>query len=204
MLEHLSIKNIALISNLDIDLSSGFNVLTGETGAGKSIIIDAVNLVLGERADRELIKSGQEKATVEAIFTTPKSGPLFELLKKKDLYDEDTLVLFRQINVHNKNVCRINGIMVPLSLLREASDNLVDVHGQHQHQSLLNQKKHLAFLDAFSREAIKQPLEEVRALYGQYEKVLASLKKKYAGLNAEQRLDIINFQLEEIKERKYS
>ena len=199
MLEHLSIKNIALITNLELDLSTGLNVLTGETGAGKSIIIDAVNLVLGERADRDLIKSGQEKATVEAAFTSPKSGLLYNLLLENELYDEDGLVLFRQINEHNKNVCRINGVMVSLSLLREVSDYLVDVHGQHQHQSLLDQKKHLTFLDAFSRDLIKQPLEEVRALSEHYEKVLAGLKKKYAGLNAEQRLDVINFQLEEIK-----
>ncbi|MHB1315580.1 MAG: DNA repair protein RecN [Christensenellales bacterium] len=203
MLEHLLIRNIALIANLEIDLSPGLNVLTGETGAGKSIIIDAVNLALGERADRELIKSGEEKATVEAVFTPPKAGPLFDLLVENGLYDDGALVLFRQINEHNKNICRINGTMVPLALLREISDSLVDVHGQHQHQSLLDPKKHLAFLDAFSRDAIKQPLGEVRLYFEQYEKVLAGLKKKFGGYNAEQRLDMINFQIDEIKKASF-
>ena len=199
MLKHLTIKNIALIANLEIELSKGLNVLTGETGAGKSIIIDAVNLALGERADRELIKSGEDKATVEAVFTPPRDGVLVELLKENGLYDDDALVLFRQINEHNKNICRINGTMVSLSLLREVSDSLVDVHGQHQHQSLLDAKKHLAYLDAFARDTIRQPLDEVNSIYEKYEQVITGLRKKFGGVNAQQRLDIISFQIDEIK-----
>ena len=152
MLSRLKIKNIALIDELEISLSAGSWCAFGETGAGKSIIVDSVNLALGERADRELIRSGQDKAVVEAWFEDIPFETLKIMEEQKIDADDGTIVLSRELSAAGKNVCRINGVLVTLGVLKQTSDLLVDIHGQHEHQSLLNEKNHIGMLDAFGKK----------------------------------------------------
>ena len=151
MLKQVSIHNIALIDQQLIEFFSGFSVLTGETGAGKSIIIEALNFVLGERASRELVKSGEEKASVEATFALQAGEPVFEVLAEQGIdSEENELTLYREFSLSGKNVCRANGTLINASVLKLIGDALVDIHGQHAHQSLLDEKKHIGLLDRFA------------------------------------------------------
>ncbi len=197
MLSRLVIKNIALITELELTLSGGMNVLSGETGAGKSIIVDAVNLVLGERADREMIRNGAEKAVVEAWFTGAHS--VDDLLEEQQIEPEEELVISREISISGKNVCRINGALVTLAALKTISDRLVDIHGQHEHQSLLSEKNHMAMLDGFDPR-IAEAAMEVASAYGEYVAVQARLKTLLAGDDRERRIDILNYQISEIRQ----
>ena len=203
MLSHLHIKNIALIDELDIDFTSGLNVMTGETGAGKSIIVDSMNLVLGERADRDLIKSGEENAWVEAVFDIQKTG-LKTILAEYGLDGgEDTLVFSRELSSTGKNICRINGRLTTLGVMKEISDRLVDLHGQHEHQSLLDEKNHLSFLDKYAGDEVKALKEQTALVYGEYRAVV----KRLHGITGKEgerdrQLDILKFQMNEIKNAK--
>ena len=150
MLRHLTISNIALIDKLSLDFEEGFSALTGETGAGKSILIEAVGLALGERTYRESIRTGAQKGAVEALFTVKEGTPAAEYLLDQELYDGEEVVLYRELYSSGKSVCRINGTLVSAAELKTVGDMLVDMHGQHAHQSLLNEKTHLGLLDAFA------------------------------------------------------
>lgn len=201
MLQNLCIKNIALIERLDISFSEGFHVLTGETGAGKSIIIDAVNFVLGERATRDLIMTGADKASVEAAFTVDDQPDLLQRLMELGIEQngDDLLILTRELSTAGKSVCRINGTLVNLSALKSVSDLLVDVHGQHEHQSLLYVESHLRFLDAFDRKTI-EPLRQIVAdLYQEHQSIQ---KELLLGFPSEQdrlrRMDVLEYQIREI------
>ena len=201
MLQNLCIKNVALIERLDISFTEGFHVLTGETGAGKSIIIDAVNFVLGERATRDLIMTGTDKASVEAAFTVDEQPDLLQRLMELGIEqsDDDLLILTRELSMAGKSVCRINGTLVNLSALKSVSDLLVDVHGQHEHQSLLHADSHLHFLDAFDRKTI-EPLRQIVAdLYHEH---LRIQKELLSGFSSEQdrlrRMDVLEYQIKEI------
>ncbi|MDR1619846.1 MAG: AAA family ATPase, partial [Clostridiales bacterium] len=167
MIQTLHIRNIALIDELEISLSQGFHILTGETGAGKSIIIDAVNFVLGERANRDLIQSGAESAAVEASFSTLSSPSVQQKLNEFGIPYEagDELVFSRALYTNGKNVIRINGVLVNLGTLKSISDMLVDIHGQHDHQSLLRQDEHISFLDHFGKASISEKKRQVSELY---------------------------------------
>ena len=133
MLLQLSISNLALIDAMSIDFAPGMNVMTGETGAGKSIVVDAVNLVLGERADRELIANGKQKARVEAVFDIADNEKVKAVLAEMDLEgDEDTASISRELTSAGKNICRINGTVVPLQTLRQVSAQLLDIHGDRK------------------------------------------------------------------------
>ncbi len=205
MLQTLSIKNIALIERLELSFSKGFHVLTGETGAGKSIIIDAVNFVLGERANRDLIKSGADKAFVEAAFNIGQSPDILERLEAMGiLYDpDDSLIISRELSTSGKSVCRINGTLVNLSSLKTITDLLVDIHGQHEHQSLLDVASHLRYLDAFDKEAISPLSMQVLSLYTRHQEIL---KELHAGFPSEQerlrRMDLLRYQIQEIVDAK--
>jgi DNA repair protein RecN (Recombination protein N) len=172
MLMHLSVKNLALIDEVKLDFDRGLNILTGETGAGKSIIIDAVNLVLGERAHRDLIQSGKEYALVEAVFDVNNQGNIINILNEYGigLEDDGTLILTRELSVSGKNVCRINGRMVTLSVLKDVSKYLVDIHGQHQHQSLLVVEQHRELLDRLGGDMIINAREKVERAYDAWKK----------------------------------
>ena len=200
MLQRLIIHNVALIEKLDVEFFEGFNVMTGETGAGKSIIIDSVNLVIGERANRELIKHGADKATVQAIFTFNHNERVASLCESLGVEDaEDTLILSRELSSSGKNACRANGTLVTLTALKSLSDCLIDVHGQHEHQSLLDVQRHIDILDAFALEELREQKAIVAEQYAAHH---ATNKRMLKGFLSEQermrRIDILKFQIGEI------
>lgn len=198
MLSRLVIKNIALIDSLEVELAGGMNVMTGETGAGKSIIVDSMNLALGERADRELIRTGAKKAVVEAWFSdVPQS--VNDILLVQEIEPEDDLVLCRELSAAGKNICRVNGTLVTLTVLKQISDQLVDIHGQHEHQSLLHEKNHIAMLDSFD-ERIKQAKKEVAKAYKEYMAISKRLQSLFGNDgDRERRIDMLKFQIDEIQ-----
>ena len=148
MIESLTIRQIALIDEVSIQFHQGLQVLSGETGAGKSIVVDAVNLVLGGRADRDLIRSGCEKASVEAVFDEPDNDDVRDFMDREGIeYDGRTVVIFREISLSGKNICRIGGMVQPVSRLKELSSMLLDLHGQSEHHFLTDPDTHLHFLD---------------------------------------------------------
>ena len=201
MLLQLSISNLALIDAMNIDFAPGMNVMTGETGAGKSIVVDAVNLVLGERADRDLIAHGKNKARVEAVFDIAENEKVGAMLEELSLEgDEDVVSISRELTATGKNICRINGTVVPLQTLRQVSAQLLDIHGQHEHQLLLDSKNHIAYLDSYAAEKIQPLLDRCAAQYTLWRtsaQKLSRLRKSVS--EREQRIDMLRFQLEELK-----
>ncbi len=199
MLTRLQVSNIALIDKSDIDFDAGFSVLTGETGAGKSLLIESVSFVLGERASRESIRTGADRAAVEATFLLSPDSPVRGYLSEQQLDNGDDLVLYRELSLSGRNVCRVNGTMVSTAELKAIGDLLVDLHGQHAHQSLLNQETHLELIDAYAKidaDGLKSRMEAARQTALQAENDLTILKN---GLRErERRIDSIRFQLREI------
>lgn len=201
MLNKLKISNIALIDEIEVSFLSGMNVLSGETGAGKSIIVDSVNLVLGERADRELIRTGEPDASVEAWFSDiPQS--VNSILAEQQIEQDNDLVISRELSASGKNVCRINGVLVNLALLKTISDALVDIHGQHEHQSLFNEKNHIMMLDSFDAE-IPKASAEVRSAFEEYSGAVRRLKSLFGDVgDRERKIDVLKFQIDEIQHAK--
>ncbi len=197
MLRNLKIENIAIIESASIDFYYGFNVLTGETGAGKSIIIDAINAVLGERTSKELIRTGAEKAVVFALFDDiPLS--LKEYLNEQDIEADNELLIQRTITVQGKNTCKINGYPVNVSMLKTVSKQLINIHGQHDSQSLLSPENHFVYLDILSDN--EKLLEEYRNTYRR----LISFKRELEKLNIdeaekERKIDLLSFQINELE-----
>ncbi len=200
MLTTLRIKNLALVSDLTLELQPGCNVITGETGAGKSIILGALNLVLGERADRTLIRSGEESCSVEAVFDVKKiRAPLKSFLEENGLEpcDEHQLVLKRNFSAAGTNRQFVNGSPTTLATLASIGEGLVDMHGPHDHQSLLHSAKQLAILDAFGG------LEKERESFGELVRRRAVLENEKSALVVDektyaQQLDLLRFQVQEI------
>lgn len=148
MLLQLEINNIALIEKVSVEFGRALNIMTGETGAGKSIIIDSLNAVLGERTSRELIRTGSEKASVEAVFQVENARFQDVFLEYGIEAEADgTLILSREFNLSGKNICRINGKMATVSMLKLIGERIIDIHGQHDNQSLLRTESHLDLLD---------------------------------------------------------
>ncbi|MBE5800102.1 MAG: DNA repair protein RecN [Clostridiales bacterium] len=201
MLLQLSISNLALIDAMSIDFAPGMNVMTGETGAGKSIVVDAVNLVLGERADRDLIASGKQKARVEAVFDIADNQKVRAMLEELSLEgDEDTVSISRELTSAGKNICRINGTVVPLQTLRQVSAQLLDIHGQHEHQLLLDSKNHISYLDEYAADEIHPLLERCGSAYAAWRSCAQKLSRLRKSISErEQRIDMLRFQLEELK-----
>ena len=201
MISELYIKDFAIIDELRLQLAPGFNVLTGETGAGKSIILDAVTLLLGGRAETEMVRSGCETAYVEGVFTLPPpfKEAIAPLLAEEGVEgdDPDSLLLAREVRVNGRNIGRVNGRAVTVTFMREVSERLVDIHGQGEHLSLLRPRAHLPLLDAYGDlEAERQALaKEVRALR-KIRKELDELRRN--ARNIAQRIDMLQFQVEEI------
>lgn len=166
MLVSMIVRNIALIEHLEIAFGKGMHVLSGETGAGKSIIVDSINLMLGERADRGLIRSGCEKASVEAFIDISDCHSAAELLRQQELEADGSIIsIQREISVSGRNVCRVCGVIVPLAFLKTLTQQLIDIHGQHEHQSLLNSQNHMAFLDSFGGDDFHSRLTQVEKAY---------------------------------------
>lgn len=169
MLIELNIRNIALIESLRIEFTRGLNVLTGETGAGKSIVVDCVNLALGGRADRDLIRTGEERGGVRALFDVSGNPAAEAYLAELGVETQDGLAeVSREITRSGKNVCRVNGAMLLLSQIKTFTGMLVDVHGQHEHQALMDPARHIEFLDSFGGERIRPAKERVQAAYADY------------------------------------
>ena len=200
MLKRLFVQNVALIEKLCIEFNSGFNVLTGETGAGKSILIDAVNLALGERASKELIMSGADRAIVEASFDIAGQDEITAILRENELEIDGELTLSRELSASGKNVCRVNGTLVTLSYLKSLTDRLVDVHGQHEHQSLISQANHIRFLDAFGGEATLHAKARIASVYAQYNQLKKARLSGFASEDERARqIDILTYQIREIE-----
>jgi DNA repair protein RecN (Recombination protein N) len=188
-----------LIDKSDIAFDAGFSVLTGETGAGKSILIESVSFVLGERASRESIRTGADKASVEATFLLSPDSPVQGYLRQQQLDDGDELVLYRELSLSGRNVCRVNGTLVGTAELKTIGDLLVDLHGQHAHQSLLNPETHLALIDAYAKsdsDGLKSRTEDARQAALTAKRDLDILK---SGLRErERRIDALQYQIREI------
>ena len=184
MLVSMTVRNIALIEHLEIQFHKGMHVLSGETGAGKSIIVDSINLVLGERADRGLIRSGCEKASVEALIDISHSPEVQEILREQELEADGSLMsIHREITTGERNICRVCGVIVPLTFLRRLTAHLVDVHGQHEHQSLLDSKNHMTFLDSFGDEnflGIRKETETAYRIWRESSTKFSALRKENA------------------------
>lgn len=204
MLVQLEIHNIALIEQICIDFEPGFQVLTGETGAGKSIIIDSIHTILGGRTTRELIRTGCDNASVTAVFYDT-SAQLQEVLKNQGIEPEedDNLILYREISLSGRNICKVNGKTVPLSALKEIGAVLIDVHGQHDNQSLLDTEKQLELLDGFCGSDFsntKQEFAQVLATYRQLRQQLKQLTSNER--DRASRLDFLSYQIHEIQQAK--
>jgi len=177
MLLELEIRNFALIDELNITFNKGLNILTGETGAGKSIIIDAVNMAIGQRADRGFVRAGTDKCTVQAIFSIKDCNELNYMLEEYGIeVDSDhILVITREIYANGRSICRINGMIVTQTILKIITQNLIDIHGQHEHQSLLNSSFHINMLDSYGG---KEVLDLVNSVSKKYDE-LQILQKSY-------------------------
>ncbi|SOC27096.1 DNA replication and repair protein RecN [Ureibacillus xyleni] len=203
MLRELSIRNFAIIDELTINFSDGLTVLTGETGAGKSIIIDAVHLLAGGRASHEFVRHGAKRAELTGMFTiTNENHPIFAKLVDTGLDSEEgTIILRRDINDNGKSVCRINGKLVPLSILREIGGTLIDIHGQHESQELMDEKQHIRLLDYFASAEINKTKEQYVEKYEAYR----TFKREIQALNLDeqriaQRIDLYQFQIKELED----
>lgn len=199
MLRTLTINNIALISYAEIDWGQGLNILTGETGAGKSIIIDSLNFVLGDRADKSLIREGEEEALVEAEFDEINSITQ-EILKEYEIDFEDGLILSRKMTIDGKNICRINGIKVTVSALKSIASSLVDIYGQHENAILLNSDNHINILDNFIGDKITCAKQEYLQAYNNFKQIRFKLNEYNKMTDVDIRFEILQKQLEEINE----
>lgn len=202
MLFHLSIENVAVIESAEIDFDRGFSVLTGETGAGKSILIDSVNLLLGERASKDLVRTGCEKAVVSASFflENPTRG-LRKLCEDFGVEEDGTLLLSREIHSDGRSLARINGRPCTAGLLRDVGKFLINIHGQQDNSSLLNPQKHLFYLDSYAGN-----VEQRRAYADAYRRtveILRALEKETTDETEKaRRLDMLNYQIDEIEKAK--
>ena len=197
MLQLLHIENIAIIERADISFEPGFNALTGETGAGKSIVIDSMSAVLGQRASRELIRTGAGKAFVSACFTDVSPA----LLEEFGIEPDDELLLQREIHADGKNVCRVNGRPFTVTQLRALGSRLLNIHGQHDGQQLLDEEQHLVYLDAFGR------VDALSADYREKYEELQSLLRRIRSLQMDEaekarRMDTLRYQIKELERAK--
>ena len=204
MLVQLEINNIALIEYVCIEFKPGLNVLTGETGAGKSIIIDSINAVLGGRVSRESIRTGCESAQVSAVynFSSEELNGIFDEngINKED---DDTIIISREFNLQGRNICRVNGKMVTLSVLKQIGALLVDIHGQNDNQSLLDVSKHIKLLDSFGGKELAGLKEEYTDKLLEYKNKRSELHKLLKNENERLgKLDLLKYQIEEIKRAK--
>ena len=195
MLSLLHIENIAVIESADISFDRGFNVLTGETGAGKSIVIDAISAILGERAYRDMIRTGTERASVRAVFT---EVPELKWFSENGVdYDPET-VISREIHLDGKNICRVNGVLVNVSILHKLGIQLINIHGQHDSAALFDEENHLAFLDSFAEN------EALRQDYGEKYEAVAKLRREINALTMDEseklrRMETLKYQIAEIE-----
>lgn len=206
LLKELSIKNFAIIDELTVEFQNGLTVLTGETGAGKSIIIDAVQLLAGGRGSQEFIRHGAKKAELEGLFTLPEGAhPAIDKCAELGIeVDEGTIILRRDLNDHGKSVCRVNGKLMPIGMLREVGATLIDIHGQHESQELMDDKHHINLLDQFAGEAIYDEKQQYIEIYQSYKELKSELAALSLGeQQIAQKIDLYSFQIKEIDRCKF-
>ena len=201
MLQELSIKDFAIIDEIQISFQPKMTVLTGETGAGKSIIIDALGLLAGGRGSTEFIRKGEKKAVIQGLFTLPREANTYNILEEYGIDSEDgQIILQRDLYRGGRNICRINGMMVNLATLRKIGETLIDIHGQNEHQELMKPENHIDLLDEYDKKT-SELRNQYQVVYQNYRKLKLSMEKKEADEKAwAQRLDMLNFQVKEIGE----
>lgn len=200
MLQNLHVKNLALIDECEVEFDEGLNILSGETGAGKSIIIGSINLALGEKVPKEMLRDNGQSAFVELIFSVENEDTIKKLRELDVEMDDNTVILSRRITA-SRAVGRVNGEAVSVSRMKEIASYLIDIHGQHEHQSLLSKKKHLDILDEYAKKPLGNKKQTMAALYKEYK----SIKEEFenAGMDAEQRnreLSFLTYEVDEIEQ----
>lgn len=200
MIKQLKIKNFALIKNLELNFKNGFNVLIGETGAGKSIIINALSFVLGLKANRSQIRSGQQEINVEAIFESF-SEATKKVLQELGQPEDEILILNRKYDISGKTECRLNGNIITLSMLKRLAETLMDFYGQHDSQMLLKTNKHIEILDSYKPELLSETKFHLSKLMGEYKKINAEINSLGGSFeNRERMLDLLEYQINEIEQ----
>lgn len=198
MLLSLHVKNLALINESEVYFGDGLNILTGETGAGKSIIIDSINFALGSKINRELMRENSDYALVELIFLV-KNKNLQSKINQLGIETEEDQIIFSRKLINGRSISKINGETVSATILKKISGILIDIHGQHEHQSLLNKKKHLEILDEYGREQIVSAKEKVSTLYDQYHEYYTELKNMKSDEESRKReVSFLQYQINEI------
>ena len=204
MLHNLYVKNLALIDEIEVEFTKGLNILTGETGAGKSIILGSVNLALGGKYSADIIRKSAEYGYVELTFFVENKTQA-EALKRKDIFPEDGVVVLSRKLMSKRSISKINGETVPIALLKEAASILIDIHGQHEHQSLLYKKNHLTILDAFAKENIKQVKEKLAKAYLIYKEQKEELEEALTDEKERNKeIGFLEFEIQEIRQAKLS
>lgn len=204
MLRELSIRQFAIVEEVNIEFENGFHVLTGETGAGKSILLDALGLVLGGRSSSEYVRHGAQKAEVEAYFELESDHPVWAKLVSEGIEtEEDGLIIRREVSENGKSTARINGKMVTRGLLREVGSLLVQIHGQHEHQTLLHVDEHIELLDHYGTDGLR----ELRKQYEEWFHQAQTIEKRLKSLELNQqelahKIDLYQFQLQELREAR--
>ncbi|MDF2881047.1 MAG: recN [Clostridiaceae bacterium] len=202
MLLQLNIKNFALIENLSISFEKGLNILTGETGAGKSILIDAINFVLGSKFNKDLIRTGESKTFVEAIFSieNPKT---YEMLKQFDIEYDDVVIISRETFQSGKSIAKINGKAILLSNLKEISISLLDIHGQHENQNLLDASNHINYLDNYGGRDLEQQILKYKERYDELKEINSKIESLSGNEGHREKLtDFLKYQIKEIEDAK--
>lgn len=189
MITSLHIKNIGIIDEININLNEGFNVLTGETGAGKTLIIDSLQIIAGGRFSKEMIRRGKNQSYVEMSLYLPNKG-----------FEEDTVIVSREMNIKGKNLCKINGRLVTVSELKEFMKDIIDIHGQNDNQSILDNSTHISLIDGFADFEISNVKNEYTELYKEYQLTKKALNDNYGDDREKQRkLDLLKYEVEEIE-----
>lgn len=191
MISSLHIKNIGIIEDLNIDFNKGLNILTGETGAGKTLIIDSLQIISGGRFSKDMIRKGENNSFVELCIYEPNN----------ENSEDGNIIISREINLNGKNMCKINGRMVTVNELKTFMKNFIEIHGQDDNQNLLDNRKHLDYLDGFSGYKIKDLKDKYKELYLKYNDIKKELKDNYGDEKEKQRkLDLLQYEINEIEE----
>ena len=202
MLLQLNISNFALIEKLSISFENGFNILSGETGAGKSILIDAINYVLGVKFTKNSIRTGEKKTFVEAVFTIENSKTR-NVLEKLEIEFDDILIISREAFQSGKNIAKINGKTVILNQIKEVSETLMDIHGQHENQNLMNVEKHIMYVDNFGYESLKKIKSEYKIYYNELKEIKSKITRLKDKTGKDDKIvDFLKYQIDEINEAK--
>ncbi len=198
MLIGLNIKNFALIQELSVEFGAGFNILSGETGAGKSILIDTIDYVLGGKFSKDLIRYGEEKTYVEAIFSI-ENEEIYEILDQLGIEKDELLIITRETTIFGKSFIKVNGRTIVLSQLKRIREKLLDIHGQHQNQNLLNKGTHILYLDEFYMDKLEDLLSKFDSLRNRHIELLEKLNRLKGNEDREKLVDYIKFQIDDIE-----